>query len=124
MPFNKSSAATYAYEHAELHSTQNCARYVRKALEWGGISLRHTHFAKDYGPLLESAGFRQATGAAQKGDVIVIQPAPGHPAGHMAIFDGSIWVSDFKQTYPGPQSFYPGPAYREAQPTYKIYRYN
>ncbi|WP_434114363.1 CHAP domain-containing protein [Paraburkholderia caffeinilytica] len=92
---------------------------MRKAIESGGISLHHAHYAKDYGPLLEAVSFRQATG-----DVIVIQPAPGNPSGHMAIFDGSIWVSDFKQTHPGQQSFYPGPSYRQSQPTYKIYRYN
>jgi glyoxylase-like metal-dependent hydrolase (beta-lactamase superfamily II) len=124
MPFDKSSAATYADNHAESHSTHNCAKYVRKAIEWGGILLRPTHYAKDYGPLLEAAGFRQTIGDPQQGDVIVIQPAPGHPAGHMAIFDGSIWVSDFKQTHAGRQGFYPGPAYRQSQPAYKIYRYN
>jgi len=124
MPFSAVSAANYADSHAGKHSTGNCARYVRKAIEWGGVSLAQTHYARDYGPILESAGFRHVTGAPQRGDVIVIQPAPGHPDGHMAIFDGSIWISDFKQTHPGPQGFYPGQAYRHAQPSYKVYRHN
>ncbi|WP_421379138.1 CHAP domain-containing protein [Paraburkholderia sp. DD10] len=124
MPFDKSVAASYADDHAQSHSTGNCARYVRKAIEAGGLSLHHAHFAKDYGPLLQAVGFRETTGSPQKGDVVVIQPAPGHPAGHMAIFDGSIWVSDFKQTHSGAQGFYPGTAYRQAQPPHKTYRYN
>jgi hypothetical protein len=61
-------------------SSGNCARYVRKAIEWGGISSHHAHYAKDYGPLLEAVGFRQSTAEPQKGDVVVIQPAHGHPA--------------------------------------------
>ena len=124
MPFDKSSAASYADDHAQSHSTGNCAKYVRKAIESGGISLHHAHYAKDYGPLLEAVGFRQAIGDPQTGDVIVIQPAPGNPSGHMAIFDGSVWESDFKQTPHGSQGFYPGPSYRQSQPAYKIYRYN
>jgi hypothetical protein len=124
MPFDKSAAAQYADTHAESQSTANCARYVRQAVEAGGISLHHTHWAKDYGPLLVAMGFRETSLSPEQGDVVVIQPAPGHPAGHMAIFDGSIWVSDFKQTHPGPQGFYPGPAYRQAHPAYKTYRYN
>lgn len=66
---------------------------MRKAIESGRISLHHAHYAK--GPLLEAVGFRQATGELQTYDVIVIQPVPG--SGHMAIFDGSVWVSDFKR---------------------------
>lgn len=109
--------------HAASHSTGNCAKYVRRAIEKGGIVLQHTFYARNYGPILEQAGFYRILGTPQKGDVVVIQPAPGHPDGHMAIFDGSIWVSDFKQR-PGPQGFYPGEDYRVAQPPYKIYRHD
>ena len=54
----------------------------------------------------------------EKGDVVVIQGIPGHPHGHMAMYDGSIWISDFRQP-----DLYPGTAYRVARPSYKIYRY-
>lgn len=120
MPFDGKSAANYAESHAEIFSRGRCAQYVRRAIEWGGISLPHTHSAKDYGHILESGGFQTVSGTPQKGDVIVIQPAPGHPDGHMAIYDGEHWISDFKQLH----GFYPGPAYRSAQPSYKIYRHN
>jgi len=124
MPFDTASAASYADSHAGPASTNNCASYVRRAIEWGGVSIARTSYAKDYGSNLESAGFVQVTGEPKKGDVVVIQPAPGHPDGHMAIFDGSIWISDFRQTHAGPDGFYPGPDYRKAKPSYTVYRYN
>lgn len=123
MPYDGKSAATFAYSHAEVASTHQCAKYVRKAIEWGGISLPHTHYAKDYGQILEAAGFYEVRGAPQRGDVVVIEGFPGHPEGHMAIFDGSIWISDFKQRL-GPDGIYPGPDYRTSRPPYKIYRHN
>lgn len=123
MAYDGNSAANFADSHAEPHSTGNCARYVRRAIESGGIRLSRTHYAKDYGRALEAAGFREITGTPRKGDVAVIQPITGHPDGHMAIYDGSIWVSDFKQR-PGLQGFYPGPGYRLAKPPYKIYRHD
>jgi hypothetical protein len=52
------------------------------------------------------------------GDVAVIQPIPGHPHGHMAMFNGKKWVSDFKQRY----GYYPSGAYRKLQPSVVIYR--
>lgn len=123
MPYDAQAAADFASTHAHAHSTGNCARYVRRAIEAGGAQLTRTNFAKDYGPALAGAGFQPApSGPAHKGDVAVIQPAPGHPDGHMAIFNGNTWVSDFRQR-PGPQGFYPGDAYRKAKPAYTIYRH-
>ncbi|MGD7150387.1 CHAP domain-containing protein [Ralstonia pseudosolanacearum] len=121
--YDGNRAANYAVSHAQPHSTGNCAKYVRKAVEWGGITLRRTHYAKDYGRSLEEAGFQEVQGSPRKGDVVVIQPAPGHPAGHMAIYSGTTWVSDFTQNS-GNQGFYPGPAYRSSQPPYTIYRHD
>jgi hypothetical protein len=118
--YDSISAANYAASHAEPGSLGRCAEYVRKAIEWGGIPLQRTGSAKDYGASLEAAGFQEALGSPLKGDVIVIQPAPGHRHGHMAIYDGAHWISDFKQF----RGFYPGPAYRNAKPAYKIYRYH
>ena len=123
MPYDGNRAANYADSHAQPNSTGNCAKYVRKALEWGGAELGRTHYAKDYGPVLEEAGFQVIQTPPRKGDVVVIQPAPGHPSGHMAIYNGTVWVSDFPQNA-GPQGFYPGPAYRTAQPAYRIYRHD
>ena len=123
MPFDTQAAAHYADSHAQAHSTGNCAKYVRRAIGHGGIQLATTHSARNYGPILEAAGFTQVTGTPQRGDVAVIQSIPGHPDGHMAIFDGQVWVSDFKQ-HAGVDGFYPGQAYRTSRPPYRIYRHN
>lgn len=123
MAYNGSAAANFADSHAEPHSTGNCAKYVRHAVEWGGISVEPTGSAKDYGGRLESAGFYEIYGDPRKGDVVVIQPIPGHPHGHMALFDGLIWVSDFRQQA-GADGFYPGSAYKSIKPPYKIYRHD
>jgi hypothetical protein len=121
MPWNRDAAVAYLQSHAEATSHKNCARYVREAIQAGGISLIHTHSAKDYGASLICAGFYPLlSDVAYKGDVIVIQPIPGHHDGHMAMFDGNIWVSDFKQYH----GFYPGPGYRSAKPPHKIYRHD
>ena len=121
MPYDGTAAAVYADQNAEAHSRGRCAEYVRNAIEQGGgITMGRTLLAKDYGPVLRTAGFYEASGLPQTGDVAVIQPAPGHPAGHMAIYDGTNWVSDFKQL----RGMYPGPAYRSAQPAYTVFRHN
>src|SRR6185437_683211 len=81
MPWDKNAAVTHADSHARRHSTGNCARYVREAIDAGGVVLGHTHYAKNYGPVLAASGFQPIHGVPQKGDVVVIQPAPGHPPG-------------------------------------------
>ena len=80
-----------------------------------------TSSARNYGASLTCTGFYEVSGTnPHRGDVVVIQPITDHPDGHMAMYDGAIWISDFKQ----PHGFYPGPAYRSARPPYKIYRHD
>lgn len=91
------------------------------AIEAGGIRLLNTRHARDYGSSLRASGFREVSsmGPFRAGDVAVIQPVTGHPDGHMCMFDGNIWISDFKQL----RGLYPGPVYRNEKPSYKIYRH-
>jgi len=111
-----------------------CAHYVKVALASGGLPLKNSNIrsAKDYGPSLLASGFKQVENAAiiqtggafsiagqQIGDVVVIQDILGHADGHMAMFNGTHWVSDFVQLH----GFYPGPAYRAIKPAYVLYRY-
>lgn len=105
---------------AGRHSTGNCAKFVRLAIAaGGGVPVMSTKHAKDYGPNLEAAGFHALTNVnPQAGDVAVIQPVPGHPDGHMAMYNGSIWVSDFQQQH----GYYPGDTYRRVQPAVTFYR--
>lgn len=120
MVWNKYAAADYARAHANAHSTGRCAEYTRKAINAGGVDVGRTPHAKDYGPLLHAAGFDDigADELPVVGDVVILQPyAGGNPSGHMAIFDGQDWYSDFKQ-----RDMWGGPGYRAARPAYKIYR--
>lgn len=114
-------AVRYLQWNAEDASQGNCARHVREAVERGGIRLSRTADAKDYGYSSRAAGFHEVSASnLRPGDVIVIQAIAGHPHGHMAMFDGQIWMSDFRQ-YRG---FYPGESHRRPHPPYKIYRHD
>ncbi|MGF6965966.1 hypothetical protein OKW43_002994 [Paraburkholderia sp. WC7.3g] len=121
MPWDQNAAVKHLQSHAKPMSRGECARYVREAIERGGIILKLTRSAKDYGLSLAYAGFRAvSTTDPQPGDVIVIEGIHLHPHGHMAMYDGEYWISDFKQWH----GFYPGPDYRSARPNYKIYRHD
>lgn len=112
-----------------------CATFVREAIEAGGLSVSRdgSGSAKDYGPRLIQAGFVAKTGTGmpyQVGDVAVIDgftmsAAVGikkdHVVGHLAMYDGTQWISDFKQTGTTP---YPGSDYEKAKPKIVIYRYS
>jgi len=106
-------AASYAESHAESSSTGACARYVRQALAAGGLTSfnsNHPGYAYQYGPYLTGAGFKQlyngtysrsvegTIAGLQAGDVVVFQPVSGHSAGHIAIYTGTQWVSDYRQS--------------------------
>ena len=99
-----------------------CAEWVRQALDAGGFNdSGHPNYAKDYGPFLVGKGFSDiggSDGSPQAGDVVVIQNYPGGSIpGHIAMYDGSKWVSDFAQ-----QDFWGGPGYRKYQPAHEFYR--
>lgn len=93
------AAVTYIESHAESSSISACAKYVRKAIEAGGLSTTgRPGSAKDYDAFLPTIGFtRVDTGDYVKGDIVVFDSVPGHPHGHIAMWTGTQWVSDFKQ---------------------------
>ena len=121
------SKANPAFGHGK------CATCVREAISLGGLTIVQfgSGDAKDYGPRLIRAGFVAIMGTGRpyrRGDVAVIDgftksAAEGikhnHPHGHMAMFDGANWISDYKQ--PG-DSPYPGSDYEKAKPKIVIYR--
>lgn len=118
MSWNKYLAAQYAKDNAESQSVGLCARYVTNAIIYGGLEIPRTQFAKDMGSTLLIAGFKYAIINIDIGDIAVIQPIANHPYGHVCIFDGDNWVSDFIQ-----RTMYPGQAYREAMPPFIIFRH-
>lgn len=125
MPFDKSKFASYLRTHAGQHSQSSCAKFVRRALEAGGADTKgHPTPAKLYGPTLTRNGFHEISVdnpgkfPFQQDDIVVIQPTRhGNPAGHIAGYDGTTWVSDFVQ-----RGFWPGPVYEKEKPSYVVYR--
>ncbi|CAA0232380.1 glycoside hydrolase family 104 protein [Tenacibaculum maritimum] len=103
-----------------------CAKYVRWALENGGMKTwgateieQRPNYACNYGPFLLHKGFIEVSnGDYKKGDIVVIESFSGHKAVHIQMYNGKNWVSDFIQNY-----FYPGRDYRKAEPNYKTYRW-
>jgi hypothetical protein len=121
---NITTAVSYLDSHALAASSGFCAQYVRQALAAGGLSAFGSPLsteAKNYGPLLTGAGFTTIGSdnpSPRAGDVVVIQNyTGGSTAGHIAMYNGTRWVSDFAQT-----DFWGGPGYRTAQPAHTFYR--
>lgn len=90
-------------------SKHQCAKYVRMALEAGGISTAGRPVnAKEYVHFLPSIGFKHirlvkydapyATymKMAMPGDIAVMECPKGGP-GHICMYTGKQWISDFKQ---------------------------
>lgn len=131
---NVGAAVEALRNNAEDAPTGYCARYVRQAIAAGGVTVTppSSGDAKDYGPQLQAAGFVQLSPTPppnylpQIGDVVVIQPySGGNSAGHMAMFDGQNWISDFVQNpqyIPSHDDIWPGGGYRQYKPSYAIYR--
>jgi hypothetical protein len=108
---NIQGATSYARSHALARSNAQCALYVRLAIGNGGgvQAFRYGRgHAYQLGPALTSAGFVQVYSGTysassenlaglRAGDVVVFQPVGGHPYGHVALFDGQQWISDFRQ---------------------------
>ena len=93
-------AADYARNNANKKSVGYCARYVANALENGGFSFTRQPSAYMYhtNGILTNMGFKSIQGGSpQKGDVYVEEATSTHPDGHIAIYDGNNWVSDFIQ---------------------------
>lgn len=92
-------AAEYATEKAEKKSVGMCALYVRKAINAGGIPLYKCGCACNYRYVLPILNFHQVGKKSERevGDIVVFQPIGGRKYGHIAIWNGTQWVSDFKQ---------------------------
>jgi hypothetical protein len=109
------------------HGSGRCAHYCRLGLEAGGFGKSDDArpvYAGDYGPFLTKRGASQVAEGVemvpgkdyvpQQGDVAVFARTAAHIAGHVQIYDGTQWISDFKQARFSP--------YHEPEP-YKIYRF-
>lgn len=117
------AAVKHIDANAHTKSQGRCARYVREAIEAGGgkVPQQRPVYAKDYGPVLTKLGFIKVPSVAYsplRGDVVVLQPPSGQTAGHIQMYNGTKWVSDFVQG----TDIYPGPAYRKDKVPYEVFR--
>lgn len=108
---------------ANTYSTSKCATNVRIALEAGGMKVQGDHrYASDYMKCLPQMGFYEIYGKGnyvpKAGDIVVHAPTDGHEYGHIAMYDGHAWISDFVQ-----KDIYGGSAYRKSD-NYKVFRFN
>lgn len=124
MSLDTEKFAQHLRKNAQKQSAGKCARYVRLALQAGGVVVQNQPLhAKDYGPVLRRMGFSEIkvedpnSYKFLKGDIVVIQPYAGGKSGHIAAFDGRVWISDFVQ-----RDFWSGAGYRKHRPSHAFYR--
>lgn len=143
-PLKVDTAIQYLHRNvsSERWGKGRCAMNVANAIRASGIPLgrpatrrgerAREPWARDYGQILEDAHFSQISKndssgkypprdyTPQKGDVVVIQPISGKkPIGHIAMYDGRQWVSDFRQD----REIWPNVHYEQQGADYKIYRH-
>jgi RHS repeat-associated protein len=112
-------------KNALPNSSKYCARYVRYALEKGGLNTKgHPVSAKDYDSFLLQKGFQVVEPPnyfPMKGDIVVMKAFKGskpHPDGHIQMYNGTKWESDFRQS-----NFWPGSDYIKFTPHFIILRW-
>jgi hypothetical protein len=118
-----SQLAAWMNAHALTRSSHHCAMYCRLGMEAAGLSTEDrpgSGDAGDYGPFLLRHGAQvvaKDSYTPRVGDTVVFDKTAQHPYGHIEIYDGQRWVSDFMQ-----HSFSP---YGDAAstPPFTIYRF-
>jgi len=118
--YSNEKAVEYLTEHAEKRSCSSCALYVRRAISAGGCpTFLQPPSACDYNAFLPDLGFTQVDAEGyqpQAGDIVVFSAIKGHKHGHICMYNGSQWISDFKQ-----HTMYSNSAYRK-QGTHSYWR--
>ena len=127
--FDIDKAVLYLNKNAEPTPIKKCAKYVRLAMEAGGMdTLGRPNSACNYDKFLPKKGFTEVEITSledympQKGDIAVFEAFMGksryHKHGHIQMYNGKQWVSDFKQ-----RDFWVGSDYRTYKPKFKIFRW-
>lgn len=102
-PGSKAAAEFSKKYNLGPRSTGSCAKYVRSYLMAAGYPLSGWPVAAaDYINFLPKYGFTPVSGKASQispevGDISITQRFGNHKYGHIAIWNGSNWVSDFEQ---------------------------
>jgi hypothetical protein len=119
---NGAKLVSWMDAHALAYSSHRCALFCRLGMEAAGMSIADRPLsgdAADYGPFLLRHGAHVVplnSYTPQVGDTVIFDKTVEHPNGHMEMYDGHHWVSDFMQ-----HCFCP---YRDAAstPSFTIYR--
>ena len=119
--YNIDNAVNWLNDNSLDKSVGRCAYFVRQALVAGGINTNpHPVSAKNYGPYLTKWGFSNVSKTSYsptKGDIRVFQPySGGSQHGHIDMFNGTHWLSDFKE-----KNLFPSAGYKNS--TFEIYRW-
>lgn len=118
--YNNEKVVTYIKEHKSNKSRCMCAWYSMKAIRHGGCHYCYIYPGYAYNKILPQLGFIEVSlknnYIPQKGDISVLPKNSKSCFGHIAIYDGSHWVSDFEQ-----KDIFPGKKYKESG-KYQIFR--
>ena len=106
--YNNDKVADYITKNAAPKSRTMCAGYVIKAMWHGGCPIGLIP-AYAYNKTLPQMGFEEISVKGykpKKGDISVVPSNSTHPFGHIAVYNGKQWVSDFKQNHILPSRAY------------------
>lgn len=99
--FNIEDAVNYLKNNANYKTQGNCAKYIADALEEGGLEFNRQPSAYMYHTkgILRNLDFKiiDRPNNPKKGDIYVQDRTQSHPHGHIAMFCGNNWISDFIQ---------------------------
>lgn len=121
--FDVEKATEHLTEHAERKSMHCCAWYTMRALQAGGCPaiILPAQWYDGFMPLVQFEEVSKEHYHAEAGDVVVFERPSGRSWkkisqwwGHVAMYNGKRWISDFKQRSMSPYS---------SKVPYKIYRY-
>ena len=104
-PFFVADACRTLERNVRPRSAASCAMYVRLAVE-AGLHLPANKLqgvlgnARDFARTLGKVGFAPVdwqNWKPQPGDILAQQEMPGHAYGHVSMFSGRLWMSDYLQ---------------------------
>jgi hypothetical protein len=115
--YNIDKAVSHVETSALSKSHTCCAWFVMRAMNAGGCPIGILP-AFAYKEVLPKYGFVEIdkNSSYRKGDIVVFPAIKNHIYGHIAMWTGKQWISDFKQ-----KSIFPAKGYRYSD--YRIFRY-